>query len=246
MPRFLSYSLVLALLLSVLSNLAVWTQLRQLEDVLALRVPSPTASQRPEDRADVAIKEPLSLAGAQIRGRQDSKVAILEFSDFQCPFCAKFTEGTLPELERAYVDRGDVLFAFRHLPLERVHQFALSGAVAAECAGKQGKFWPMHDFLFRSSRSLDQSTVASGARSIGLASPAFDECISNGQEGRITQDLAEAKRLGVSGTPTFFIGRLLPGNRLQVDKRLNGAQAFTAFKVAIEASQRLIGAPSQS
>src|SRR5262245_41540414 len=84
---------------------------------------------------------PVSLEGAVTRGDKSARVAIVEYSDFQCPFCIAFTRDTLPDLEKLYVDTGKVLFAFQHLPLENLHPSALLAAQFASCASRQGKFW---------------------------------------------------------------------------------------------------------
>ena len=95
-------------------------------------------------------RTPVSLTGSQSRGSQAARIGILEFSDFQCPFCATFATTEMPDIVRDYVDSGKVLLSFHHLPLTALHPRAEAAAVAAECAGAQGKFWEMHDKLFAS------------------------------------------------------------------------------------------------
>ena len=108
---------------------------------------APTAA-RP-GRAPIPVPtEPVPLEGAPILGNPEAPVAIVEFSDFACPFCGRFSKDILPELKAKYIDTGQVLLAFRHLPLDRIHPRARPAAEAAECASRQGKFWRFHDLLF--------------------------------------------------------------------------------------------------
>lgn len=101
----------------------------------------PTAASVPQ--------EPVSLQGAWLEGARNAPVVVIQYSDFECPYCRQFANGTLLDLRRTYVKRGDVLLAFRHLPLRAIHPLAYPAARAAECAGRQGRFWEMHDWLFR-------------------------------------------------------------------------------------------------
>src|SRR6185436_20936742 len=87
----------------------------------------------------------LTLAGAATKGRASAPLVMLEFSDFECPFCGRYSRETYPQVQREYVDTGKVRYVFRHTPIERIHPQAMKAAEAAECAGTQGKFWEMHD-----------------------------------------------------------------------------------------------------
>lgn len=97
---------------------------------------------------------PVPLAGAHLKGSPDAKIGIIEYSDFQCPFCGVFARETLPEFTRQYIDSGKVLLAFQHLPITTLHPLAVDAAVAADCAGEQGHFWAMHDSIFSSKQPL--------------------------------------------------------------------------------------------
>ena len=117
-------------------------------------------------------KDPVDLAGAILAGNPSAHVAMIEFSDFECAFCGRFTRDTEPTLWHEYVDSGQLLVAFRHLVLEERHPHALRAAEAGECANRQGQFWPMHDVLFhnqvnptiRAWRELPVPSASTGRR----------------------------------------------------------------------------------
>ena len=109
---------------------------------------------------------PVALAGAHLEGSNKARVAIIEFSDFQCPACAQFTRDTLPRLRQRYVKSGKVLLAFHPLPLQGIHPRAFRASVAAECAARQGRFWPMHDGLFKHSADLTDPSISQVASAI--------------------------------------------------------------------------------
>src|SRR5262245_24620096 len=94
-------------------------------------------------------KEPITIGSQPSLGVPAAKVAIIEFSDFQCPFCARYANDILPKLIETYVNTGKVRYTFNHMPLEKIHRSALKAAEAAECAADRGQFWPFHDQLFR-------------------------------------------------------------------------------------------------
>lgn len=179
--------------------------------------------------------EPLSLTGVPVRGRQEARVGLAIFSDFECPFCAKFATETLSQLERAYVEPGKVLLAFFHLPLEKRHKQARKAAEASECASRQGKFWEMHEQLFQNPRQLDGVSLSRTAAGIGLNMGLFDKCLRAGEaSARLEADLALAKSLAVSGTPAFVFGQLQPNGALKATLRMTGAKPLAEFQKAIE------------
>ena len=179
-------------------------------------------------------KEPLSLTGAAVKGNPQAKVALIEYSDFQCPYCGKFALETLPVLDRDYVTTGKVLFAFRHMPLDALHPAAKPAAEAAECARRQGRFWQVHDRLFATQRDLRSADFRSLAGSLGLDVLAFDECAKGSAPDVVVTDTAAAKALGISGTPTFLVGIRQPDGRVQVRERLVGALSPEGFGKVIE------------
>jgi|CXWK01.1.fsa_nt_gi protein-disulfide isomerase len=180
--------------------------------------------------------EPLPLANAAIKGDRNARVAIIVYSDFQCPYCGVFARETWPALQKEFVDTGKVLFAFRHLPLDSIHPKARRVAEAAECARQQGKFWEFHDALFAQQKDLAGADMGQQALALGLAPKLFGACLSGQAADRVMADSRGAEELGINGTPTFFIGRLEPGGIVRVTDRLVGAQKLSAFDKAIAAA----------
>jgi protein-disulfide isomerase len=162
-------------------------------------------------------------------------VAIIEYSDFQCPFCGAFARDTLPEIEQRYVKSGKVLLAFRNLPLASLHPFATKAAEAAECARRQGKFWQIHDRFFQNQQRLDEPSIRLSADASGVDPNSFNVCLDGQAATEVKQEVATAQKLGVSGTPTFFLGRIQPGRQVKVVKRLSGALPFAQFQTEIDA-----------
>jgi len=172
-------------------------------------------------RPDPAERHEVALDGAPVRGPESAKVTIVEFADFQCPFCTR-VNSTLTQIREQYPK--DVKLVFKHLPL-RIHPQAPGAHAAAEAAHRQGKFWEMHDKIFGNQGDLAPETFVSYAGQIGLDVDAFKKDVgSDDVKKRLDADTREAQTLGVSGTPAFFIN----------GKYLAGAQPFEAFKQRID------------
>ena len=166
----------------------------------------------------------VSTAGQPSIGPDNAKVVLVEFMDFQCPFCKRHADETLPRLLSEF--GGKVRFVERNLPLV-IHPSAQKAAEASECAYAQGKYWEYHDVLFRNQTALDVASLKRYARDLDLDGAAFDACLDSGQgAARVKQDTEEASRLGVSGTPTFFLN----------GRKIVGARPFAQFKADIEAA----------
>ena len=157
-----------------------------------------------------AIRVEVSSTGAPFRGAANAPVTIVEFSDFECPFC-KQTNPTLKQLLERYP--GKVRLAYRDFPLDSIHPQARRAAEAARCAQDQGKFWEYHDVLFTQSPKLAPDDLKRYAAQAGIDVKKFDDCLLGGvHKTALQKDIDEGTRLGVSGTPAFFInGRLLTG-----------------------------------
>lgn len=161
----------------------------------------------------------VNMAGDWYRGALDAKVVVVEFSDFQCPFCRRHVQDTQPALDEQFVDTGEVLWIFKHFPLQ-IHPQAPAAGVAAECAGEQGKFWEMHHLLFENLQSWslsDPSPVfADLAAQLELDADAFTACSADPEIAqRVTSDMNDGAPF-VQGTPTFIVlyndeGRIIPG-----------------------------------
>jgi len=158
-------------------------------------------------------------------GPEDAPVQIVEFSDFQCPYCARFYQQTLTDLKAQYGDK--VRFVYRDFPLSSIHPDAEKAAEAAECANEQGKFWDLHDAMFgnQTVTGVGLDAVTNMAGDIGLDMDKFNECVSSGKYAdEVAKDLQDGSSYGVSGTPTFFINGV----------RLVGAQPLAAFTAVID------------
>ncbi|MCC7107725.1 MAG: thioredoxin domain-containing protein [Deltaproteobacteria bacterium] len=145
------------------------------------------------------------------KGAAGAKVRVVEFADFQCPYCSRAAE-TMHALAKRYGDR--VEFAYRHFPLRSIHPDADRAAQAAQCAARQGKFWEMHDKLYGAQSSLDDEAIVGHGKELGLDTAKLEGCMKNGEAAaEVEADLQKASELGVEGTPSFFInGRPHLGN----------------------------------
>jgi protein-disulfide isomerase len=178
--------------------------------------------------------EPLSLDGARLRGEPSAGVVVLEFSDFECPFCGVFARSTLPSLVARYINSGKVRFAFRHFPLQGIHPRAVAAAQAADCAAGDGKFWEMHDALFAQPSALGPDDLRGVARTLGLRPTSFDRCLEGSPSASVRNDIAEGVAVAVQSTPTFFVGIAQPDGRIQVTRRLSGALPVERFAASID------------
>jgi protein-disulfide isomerase len=198
--------------------------------------PRPSAAAPPANQPSPMElpKAPLSIAGAAMLGRADAPLTLVEFSDFQCPFCLRHVQQTFDKIKASYVDTGKVRYVFRHFPIQSLHPQAWTGARAADCAGQQGKFWEFHRTLFANPKRMSETDVEGYARAEKLDVTAFKNCIANPDvTAKIRKDLEEGSRAGVTGTPMFFVGSIENG-KVKVAKRLNGAVSFELFQQIID------------
>jgi protein-disulfide isomerase len=159
---------------------------------------------------------------------------MLVFSDFECPFCARFANEVMPTLRQQYVDPGKVKLAFRHLPLT-MHTHAERAAESAECAARQGRFWAMHDSLFQTPVRLDEPDLEAHARDVGLDLAAFATCMG-GEESRaaVSADAGAARGLGVTATPAILIGIATADASVRVLEVIPGARPVDEFAKALD------------
>ncbi len=177
----------------------------------------------------------LDIAEAPFKGAKDARLVIVEFSDYQCPFCARHVRETMPQIERTYVQTGKVKYVFRDFPLEAIHPQAFRAAEAARCAGDQGKFWEMHDRLFAHPNALEEKDLIAHAEALGLDAKRFRQCLERRRFAeRVRRDLWEGQRAGVRGTPSFLVGFAESRGKVRVVRVLRGAQPYEAFRETIE------------
>jgi protein-disulfide isomerase len=178
--------------------------------------------------------DPISLDNAYVFGAPTARVAVVEFADFQCPYCGQFASGSFSDIRAKYVDTGKVRFAFVSFPLEQIHPFALDAAVAADCGSQQGRFWEMHDRLFAGQATLTREAFLAHAQSLHLDLNRFTSCLDKHDTVRMREAEAEGRVLGVTGTPTFFVGSVGKDGRVLVAQRLVGALAVDRFSAVID------------
>jgi len=204
--------------------------LKELQDIKKLLAQQGQA--RPS--ADALPSAPVDIGKEPFKGPAGARVAIIEFSDYQCPFCGKYDKETFPKLVKDYVDTGKVKYVFRDMPLD-FHKNAFKPAEAAHCAGEQGRFWEMHDRLFANQTNLTPEDLVKHAAALQLNTSLFQQCLESARFANdIKKDIAAAGDVGVSGTPSFLIGVVQPDSRVKVMKKLVGAKSYSDFKSAID------------
>jgi protein-disulfide isomerase len=166
----------------------------------------------------------VSTDGDPVLGSKDAPVTIIEFSDFQCPFCEQFFTQTLPQIKKNYIQTGKIKFVYRDYPLD-FHQYANKAAQAAKCGDEQGKFWEFHDKIFENQNSLNNESLKQFAKELGLNTSEFNNCLDSGKMAQnVLKDFQDGNSYGVTGTPTFFIN----------GKKLVGTQPYEVIQQVIE------------
>jgi protein-disulfide isomerase len=179
----------------------------------------------------------IPIGGNPVMGNPDAPVTMIEYTDFQCPYCDRFFSQTLPLIEKAYIATGKVKFVFKNMPLETIHPNAIPAAIAAECANEQGKFWEYHDKLFEGQSAwarLDNADAIAVfkqyASDTGLDASSFGSCIDSSKYAdKVSAESKEGRNYGVNGTPAFFIG-----NEKEGYLKLAGAQPFSVFQEQLD------------
>ena len=179
-------------------------------------------------------EEPISISGAPSRGSQAAPVALLVYSDYQCPACRAAAKDLVPIVVREFVDTGLVRLIYRHLPLSRIHPSAILAAAAADCAGEQGQFWPMHDKLIMGSEELDWASIRRRAKEVSLDQSTFDACLDGGgMVTKVEEQGQAARRLGILSTPVFLIGLVQTGDLVRAVERVDGAGGIENLQSAV-------------
>jgi protein-disulfide isomerase len=177
-----------------------------------------------------------TIATSAVRGSNAAKFVFIEYSDFQCPFCARYARDVQAPLVQESVDSGQMKYAFKHFPLN-IHPFAPKAAEASECAREQGKFWEMHDQLFANQQALAEPDMLRYAQSLGVDRTRFQSCMSAATKAaKVRTDMAEGVRLGARSTPTFFVGQLESDGRVRLLRKITGAQPYATFRAGLQSA----------
>jgi len=179
----------------------------------------------------------LDVAGAPARGSETAVLTVVEFSDYECPFCIKYTREILPQVDAAYIATGKVRYVFRDFPIDQLHPEAIRAHEAARCADEQGRFWDLHYRLFSAPGTHTDDELAARASEAGVRLPEWRECLASGRvRATIDASIAAAEGLGASGTPTFVIGLRDPStDRVRIIRGITGAQPFEVFQQTLDA-----------
>jgi protein-disulfide isomerase len=214
---------------------AIVTELKQIRQLLEKQqvqlaramAPQPAAAPAPPEKVQMNIGD-----GWYAIGRADAPVTLVEFADYQCPFCKRFHTDAYAELKKNYIDTGKVRFVSRDLPLE-FHPFAMKAAEATRCAGDQNKYWELRDALNSNAASPSEDVIKKAVESLSLDVKGFQTCLdSDKYKADVQRDASEAAKLQISGTPTFVLAKSAKDKLDGV--RLVGAQPFSAFQAAID------------
>lgn len=208
---------------------AILQELREIKTLLQ------TQTTRRDTPAQAQSLPWVNVTGEPFKGSATARVAILEYSDFECAFCADYATNTFPKLDATYVRTGKVKYYFRDLPLP-THPFALAKAQIARSAADQGRFWEAHDLLFRDQRPLIGDALSEFARNAGLDFTRLTNAISMDHHlQNIRRSITSASRMGIQGTPAFLIGPLTEdGNTLKTARMLTGAESQEIFRALLD------------
>jgi protein-disulfide isomerase len=219
--------------LEILSNVLVIAAALSLLWVV-LRNPM-GAPATPTDRSRVSAVDGLSIqvdALRHVKGAGD--VVLLEFADYECPFCGHYARDVIPRIEAEFVESARVMYAFMHFPIEAIHPLALKAGEAAECAGRQGQFWQMHRRLFADVSAIVSAELPRHAAELELDEATFTECLASGAtSSAIRRDRSEGERLGITGTPTTFIGERHPDGLIRLTRRFQGSVPYELVQAEI-------------
>jgi protein-disulfide isomerase len=241
----LTHLMVAALVIMSFLVGSLYTKVQYLEknggsptQAVAQTAPQAAAPQQapPEDTSPKKV----SVDDDPVLGDKNAKVTLIDFSDYECPFCKRYFDDTYPQIKKDYVDTGKVKIVFRDLPLS-FHQNAHKEAQAAECAREQGGdavYYKYHDEIFKRTTSngtgLALTELSVIANDLGLNGATLQSCLdSDKYKAEVDKDLADASAVGASGTPTFFIGKSTSNGVIDGSK-LVGAQPYSAFKLILD------------
>ena len=203
-------------------------ELRLIRQLLE-RQAKPAAAPQEEAPTEAKITD---LAGVHMLGNKDAPQTIVEYTDYQCPFCQRFHITAFTEIKKAYIDTGKVRFFSKDMPLD-FHPNAMRAAMAARCAGEQNKFWELRDVMGANPNSLDMDHIINFAGDLKMNTSTLRACIDSGKyKDPVQTDVLEAMKIGANGTPTFIVGKSV-GNGVDGDLVV-GAMPFQMFDSKIK------------
>lgn len=186
------------------------------------------------------VGQTIDINGAPALGNAKASVVLVEFSDYECPFCIRHFQQTMPQVDANYIKNGRILYVFRDFPIDQNHPQAIKAHEASRCALEQNKFWEMHTKLFSSPGTHTPIALEDRARSAGLDEAAFKTCIASGRTTKAIRETAAAvDSLGATGTPWFFVGlREADPGKVRIVKAIGGAQPYEQFTLALDSALR--------
>jgi protein-disulfide isomerase len=204
------------------------TELKEIKEAMK-KNPSRAGQQVPRNLV-------LSVDKMMMKGNPNAPVTLIEFSDYQCPFCARHSKNTYPQIVKEYIDTGKVKLVFVDYPLD-FHNLAPKASEASHCAGDQGKYWEMHDILFENSKALQPENLPRYAEQAGVKDiNSFNKCLESGKYSEMSKSGSSlAAKAGVRGTPGFLLGYSTTNNKdIKIVKSIKGARPYESFKTDID------------
>lgn len=179
----------------------------------------------------------IDVSGDPSLGAEDAVVTLIEFSDYECPFCIRHFTQTMAEIDEKFIKTGRIQYVFKDFPIAQLHPEAILAHQATRCAAEQGRFWEMHTKMFSPAGTHTPEQLETHARAAGVSLQPYLECLaSNRTLDAVRASVDTAVQLGANGTPSFFVGvRDLETNRVRILQGLSGAQPFSEFEKVIQA-----------
>lgn len=210
---------------------------RDLQEIKALLRGRAQPSAAPAQPVAPPAERIVSIEGALTQGSSKAPVTLVEFSDFQCPFCARHVRDTLPQIQKDFIDTGKVRYVIRDFPIGSLHPDAAKAHEAVRCAGDQSKAWEMRAALLLNQKDLSRAALDLRAREVGLDGASFATCLDSGRHTKaVQQDIDAGAAAGVTGTPTFLVAKAAPAAKeIRATRVIVGAQPYGTFRDALEA-----------
>jgi protein-disulfide isomerase len=208
---------------------------KELQDIKSLLEKIATQQTKPSPSGPVIKDVVFEIGNNPIKGNSSAGLILIEFTDYECPFCGRYVRETFPQIQNQYIDKGSIQYAVIDLPLP-MHSKAAKAAEASHCAEEQGKFWEIHELMMTKQESLGD--LSSYAVSLNLDVSKFNECVNAGKYAdAVNRDIAFAQKLGINAVPGFIIGLIDSSNPGKVTgiSMIQGAMPFASFKMELDA-----------